>query len=291
MFKAAINQDPTVYAIPIFIACIAIEAFINYKQRLTLYHTKASVARISMRLGVVVIGLLTKTFYFFVFSAIYHFRLFELQNTWWMWTLLLFADDFSFYWHHRMSHQIRFLWAAHVQHHSSVNMNFAVALRQSWTEPFYKYLFYLWLPLVGFHPISIFIMMAISLIYQFFQHTELIKSLGPLEWVINTPSHHRVHHAVQHKYLDRNHAGILIIWDRLFGTFVKEDDQEKPVYGITENISSYNPAVIASHEYVNLWRDVKRAHKLSDKIKYLIYPPGWSHDGENKTSDYLRKQL
>jgi len=291
MFNEAIDQDPTVFAIPIFIACILIEAFLDYRQQLKLYHTKDTAACISMGIGVVFIGLITKTFYFFVFHLIYQFRIFELENIWWMWALLFFADDFSFYWHHRMSHQVRFLWAAHVQHHSSTKMNFSVALRQSWMEPFYKYLFYLWIPLLGFNPLYIFIMQAFSLIYQFFQHTELVRSLGPIGWVFNTPSHHRVHHAVQHKYLDRNHAGILIIWDRLFGTFVKEDLKDLPVYGITENIKSYNPAIIATHEYVNLWKDLKRANKLSDKLKYLFYPPGWSHDGENRTSNYLRRQL
>ena len=291
MFNEAIDQDPTVFAIPIFIACILIEAFLDYRQQLKLYHSKDTAACISMGIGVVFIGLITKTFYFFVFHLIYQFRIFELENIWWMWALLFFADDFSFYWHHRMSHQVRFLWAAHVQHHSSTKMNFSVALRQSWMEPFYKYLFYLWIPLLGFNPLYIFIMQAFSLIYQFFQHTELVRSLGPIGWVFNTPSHHRVHHAVQHKYLDRNHAGILIIWDRLFGTFVKEDLKDLPVYGITENIKSYNPAIIATHEYVNLWRDIKRANKLSDKFKYLFYPPGWSHDGENRTSNYLRRQL
>ena len=291
MFNEAIDQDPTVFAIPVFIACILIEAFLDYRQQLKLYHSKDTAACISMGIGVVFIGLITKTFYFFVFHLIYQFRIFELENIWWMWALLFFADDFSFYWHHRMSHQVRFLWAAHVQHHSSTKMNFSVALRQSWMEPFYKYLFYLWIPLLGFNPLYIFIMQAFSLIYQFFQHTELVRSLGPIGWVFNTPSHHRVHHAVQHKYLDRNHAGILIIWDRLFGTFVKEDLKDLPVYGITENIKSYNPAIIATHEYVNSWRDIKRANKLSDKFKYLFYPPGWSHDGENRTSNYLRRQL
>ena len=291
MFNEAIDQDPTVFAIPIFIACILIEAFLDYRQQLKLYHAKDTAACISMGVGVIFVGLITKTFYFFIFQLIYQFRIFELENTWWMWVLLFFADDFSFYWHHRMSHQVRFLWAAHIQHHSSTQMNFSVALRQSWMEPFYKYLFYLWIPLLGFNPLYIFIMQAFSLIYQFFQHTELVRSLGPFGWIFNTPSHHRVHHAVQHKYLDRNHAGILIIWDRLFGTFVKEDQQDLPIYGITENIKSYNPAVIATHEYINLWRDVKRATKTADKLKYLFYPPGWSHDGENRTSNYLRNQL
>ena len=214
-----------------------------------------------MGLGVIVIGLLTKTLYFLLFSWIFQFRIFELENTWWMWVLLLFADDFSFYWHHRLSHEVRILWAAHVQHHSSQRLNLAVALRQSWGEPFYKYLFYCWIPLLGFDPIYIFIMQAISLIYQFFQHTELVGNLGPIEWIFNTPSHHRVHHAVQHQYLDRNHAGILIIWDRLFGTFVQEKKEEKPIYGITNNIDSFNPLTIATHEYVNIWKDVKKLIK------------------------------
>ena len=291
MFNEAIDQDPTVFAIPIFIACILIEAFLDYRQQLKLYHAKDTAACISMGVGVIFVGLITKTFYFFIFHLIYQFRIFELENIWWMWALLFFADDFSFYWHHRMSHQVRFLWAAHIQHHSSTRMNFSVALRQSWMEPFYKYLFYLWIPLLGFNPLYIFIMQAFSLIYQFFQHTELVRNLGAFGWIFNTPSHHRVHHAVQHKYLDRNHAGILIIWDRLFGTFVKEDQQDLPVYGITENIKSYNPAVIATHEYVNLWRDIKRASKTADKLKYLFYPPGWSHDGKNRTSKHLRSQL
>ncbi|MDG2370682.1 MAG: sterol desaturase family protein [Flavobacteriales bacterium] len=290
MFNEAIDQDPTVFAIPVFIACILIEAYFDFRKKLNLYNKKDTIACISMGLGVVFIGLITKTFYFFVFHLIYQFKIIELENTWWMWILLLFADDFSFYWHHRMSHQVRFLWAAHIQHHSSTRMNFSVALRQSWMEPFYKYIFYLWIPLLGFNPLYIFIMQAFSLIYQFFQHTELVRNLGPIGWVFNTPSHHRVHHAVQYKYLDRNHAGILIIWDRLFGTFVKEDLKDLPVYGITENIKSYNPAIIATHEYVNLWRDIKRANRIADKLKYLFYPPGWSHDGENRTSNYLRKQ-
>lgn len=287
----ALSDDPTVYAIPVFIAFIVIEAIIDIRRNLKLYEFKDSAACISMGLGVVVIGILTKSFAFWLFMLVYEHRLFTLENTWWMWILLLLADDFSFYWHHRLSHSIRILWAAHIQHHSSTNMNFSVALRQSWGEPFYKYLFYLWMPLVGFHPVWMMVMQALSLVYQFFQHTELVKKLGPLEWIFNTPSHHRVHHATQVKYLDRNHAGILIIWDKLFGTFEVEDENEKPIYGITTNIESYNPLHIATHEYRNIWRDVKRAKKFSDKLKYIFYPPGWSHDGPNQTSKHLQSKL
>ena len=289
MFNEAITNDPTVFAIPVFIALIIIEVVINAKKNLNLYKFKDSTANITMGLGSVVIGLLTKTFAFFVFLWIYQFRLFEIPNTWWMWGLLLLADDITFYWYHRLAHQIRFFWAAHVQHHSSEHMNFSVALRQSWGEPFIKFLFYIWLPFIGFNPVYILIMQAISLVYQFFPHTKLVGKLGPIEWVFNTPSHHRVHHATQVQYLDKNHAGILIIWDRMFGTFQKEI--EVPTYGITVNINSFSPLKIASHEYISLWQDMRRAKKLSDKIKYLINPPGWSHDGENRTSKELQRQL
>ena len=289
MFNEAITNDPTVFAIPVFIALIIIEVVINAKKNLNLYKFKDSTANITMGLGSVVIGLLTKTFAFFVFLWIYQFRLFEIPNTWWMWALLLLADDVTFYWYHRLAHQIRFFWAAHVQHHSSEHMNFSVALRQSWGEPFIKFLFYIWLPFIGFNPISILIMQAISLVYQFFPHTKLVGKLGPIEWVFNTPSHHRVHHATQVQYLDKNHAGILIIWDRIFGTFQKEI--ETPTYGLTVNINSFSPLKIASHEYISLWQDMRRSKKLSDKMKYLINPPGWSHDGENKTSKELQRQL
>ena len=289
MFNEAITNDPTVFAIPVFVALIIIEVVINAKKNLNLYKFKDSSANITMGLGSVVIGLLTKTFAFFVFLWIYQFRLFEIPNTWWMWGLLLLADDVTFYWYHRLAHQIRFFWAAHVQHHSSEHMNFSVALRQSWGEPFIKFLFYIWLPFIGFNPVYILIMQAISLVYQFFPHTKLVGKLGPIEWIFNTPSHHRVHHATQVQYLDKNHAGILIIWDRMFGTFQKEI--EVPIYGITENINSFSPLKIASHEYISLWQDMRRSKKLSDKIKYLINPPGWSHDGENRTSKELQRQL
>ena len=289
MFNEAITNDPTVFAIPVFVALIIIEVVINAKKNLNLYKFKDSSANITMGLGSVVIGLLTKTFAFFVFLWIYQFRLFEIPNTRWMWGLLLLADDVTFYWYHRLAHQIRFFWAAHVQHHSSEHMNFSVALRQSWGEPFIKFLFYIWLPFIGFNPVYILIMQAISLVYQFFPHTKLVGKLGPIEWIFNTPSHHRVHHATQVQYLDKNHAGILIIWDRMFGTFQKEI--EVPIYGITENINSFSPLKIASHEYISLWQDMRRSKKLSDKIKYLINPPGWSHDGENRTSKELQRQL
>ena len=283
--------DLTVYFIPIFILLIAIEVGINLKRKLKLYELKDSIACISMGLGVVLIGIFTKVLYFYIFSFLFQYKLFSLENNWWMWVLLIFADDFSFYWHHRLSHHVRILWAAHVQHHSSQKLNFSVALRQSWGEPFYKFLFYMWMPIVGFEPLHIIMMQAISLIYQFFQHTDLVYKLGFLELFMNTPSHHRVHHAVQAKYLDRNHAGIFIIWDKMFGTFVAEDDDIKPVYGITNNINSHNPLYIASHEYTNIFSDIKKTKGLINKFKLIFYPPGWSPDGNHQTSESIREKF
>lgn len=284
--------DPIYFAIPYFLILIGLELYINYKEHKGWYEVKDSVASISMGLGSLVINLGVKLFYFGVYTYIYqHYRLFTLGNTWWVWVLLLFADDFSFYWHHRLSHEIRILWAAHENHHSSQHYNLSTALRQSWTELLYKYIFWLWLPLVGFEPWMIFAMMSVSLAYQFWVHTEGIRRLGPLEWIFSTPSAHRVHHASNVIYLDRNHGGIFIIWDRLFGTYQKELDEEPVRYGLTKNVESFNPLVIATHEYVNIANDVKHTHGFWNKVKRFFMPPGWSPDGSTLTAKELRKNL
>lgn len=283
------SKDPLLYAVPLFVLLITAEAFINYRQQKKLYKTKDTIANIWMIAVAMVIGFGVKTAAFFVFTFLHRFALLELGYGWKIWVLCLFADDFNFYWHHRLSHQVRILWAAHVNHHSSQMLNFSTALRQSWTEQLYKYIFWLWMPLAGFEPLMIMTMVSVNLIFQFLPHTQLIGKLGLLEWIFNTPSHHRVHHASNHKYLDRNHAGIFIIWDRLFGTFEEEDAMVKPVYGITSNIHTYNPVEIATHEFKALWRDVKRAPDLPTKLRYIFYPPGWSHDGPDRTARHLRK--
>ena len=277
-------------SIVVFFILISIEAIIDYKQKKNIYAKQDFFASISMGFGSLFVGGTMKFLALLVYTFLYQFRLFDLGSEWWVWVLIFFADDFTFYWHHRLSHEVRVLWAAHVNHHSSVRMNLGTALRQSWAEQLYKYVWWLWLPLVGFAPIMIIVMQTISLVYQFFQHTELIRKLPkPIEWIFNTPSHHRVHHGSNIKYLDQNHAGILIIWDRLFNTFQEEEEQVK--YGITVNIDSYNPFKIASHEYISLFKDVNRAKSLGDKLKYLFMPPGWSHDGEDQRARTLRKNI
>jgi sterol desaturase/sphingolipid hydroxylase (fatty acid hydroxylase superfamily) len=286
------TDDPVVYAIPFFLLAIATELYINWKEQRNLYERKEALSSIGMGLGSLVIDILMKGLALGTYYLIYNYRLFDIGWHWWAWILILFADDFTFYWHHRLSHEIRILWASHVNHHSSQTLNLATALRQSWGEQFYKYIWWCWMPLVGFEPLMMMMMMSISLIYQYWVHTELIRKLPKwFEFFFNTPSHHRVHHASNVRYLDQNHAGILIIWDRMFGTFAEEREEEKPVYGLTKNIHTYNLFKIASHEFFDIWKDVKRAPKFKDKLKYIFYPPGWSHDGPDLRARTLRKQL
>ncbi len=287
------TTNPVLYAIPFFFLLIGVELYVSYRDRMDIYETKDTMASLTMGLGSAFIDVFTKSVAFFIMLWLYQFRIFEdlLAFHWWAWVLLFFADDFSFYWHHRSSHSVRLLWAAHVNHHSSQRYHLATALRQSWTELFYKYFFYMWLALLGFHPIMIITQIAISLIYQFWIHTQTIGKLPfPIEFVFNTPSHHRVHHASNVEYLDRNHAGILIIWDRIFGTFKEENPQIPVVYGIVQNINTNNPLKIATHEFIGIWQDVRRAPTLSDKLRYIFNPPGWSHDGSKLTTKEMQEE-
>jgi len=287
-----VEYDFVVYAIPFFIGLIVLEVYLTTKMHKDSYIFIDAASSIGMGLGSMIINLLMKAVAFTFYLFLYEYRLFDLGWHWWVFVLLFFADDFTFYWHHRLSHEVRVLWSCHVNHHSSVKYTLATALRQSWGEQFYKYIWWAWLPLVGFHPIQILMMISISLVYQFWIHTELIyKFPAFIEFIFNTPSHHRVHHASNIRYLDKNHGGILIIWDRLFGTFSEELETEKPIYGITSNINTYNLFKIASHEFIAILHDVRRANNWSDKIKYFFYPPGWSHDGNDMRAKTLRSKM
>ncbi len=214
------------------------------------------------------------------------------KSHWWVWIVGLIFQDFIYYWYHRLSHEIRILWAQHINHHSSKNINFAVALRQSWLEIIYRDMFYIPMAIIGFHPIMILTFHQLSLIYQFNTHTEVVKRLPAwVEYIFNTPSHHRVHHATNIDYLDKNYGGILIIWDRLFGTFKKEEDKNPCIYGITKNIETFNLYKIAFHELIAIIKDVKKAPDLKSKFHYIFNAPGWSHTGIDLRTKTLRKNL
>jgi sterol desaturase/sphingolipid hydroxylase (fatty acid hydroxylase superfamily) len=260
-------------AIPGFLLLLAIEAICDAVMRRYLYEWRDTAASLTMGIGNVLIGLCTKGIAFAVYALAYKFAPWHLGFAWWVWLLAFVADDITYYWYHRTSHQCRLFWASHVVHHSSQKYNLGTALRQTWTGGFMGFIFWAWMPLVGFSPFMVLTMQAISLLYQFWIHTEIIRRMGHLELVMNTPSHHRVHHASNGRYLDRNHAGTLIIWDRLFGTF--EQEIEKPVYGLTKNINSYNPLLIAFHEWKDIVRDARKSPDLRTAFKYIFGPPGW----------------
>lgn len=285
------SPDPALYAIPFFSLCILIELYLAKREHLAIYQAKDSAASISMGIGAAFITVVTKSIAFLVFMYLYNnYRLLDIPVAFSTWIILLFADDFSFYWHHRLSHEVRVLWAAHVNHHSSEQYNLSTAIRQSWAEGIYKFAFWLWLPILGFHPLFIFMQMSISLIYQFWIHTQLIHKLPNfIEAIFNTPSHHRVHHAANVKYLDRNYAGIFIIWDKLYGTFAPEDPAEPVKYGITTNIHTFNPLRIASHEFVAIAHDVAKTKSWKQRLNYLLKPPGWSADGSTKTAKQMQE--
>jgi len=203
------------------------------------------------------------------------------DDAWWAWVALFFADDFSYYWFHRVSHESRLFWASHVVHHSSEHYNLSTALRQTWV-PMTYFPFWLPLPLLGFPVWMVLLAQAWSLIYQFWIHTEKIRKLPRwFEAIFNTPSHHRVHHGSNKIYLDRNYGGILIIWDRMFGTY--EGEGERVRYGLTTQLRTFRPVQVAFHEYIAMWHDMKRAQKLRDKLGVLYHGPGWSPGGVDPT--------
>jgi sterol desaturase/sphingolipid hydroxylase (fatty acid hydroxylase superfamily) len=251
---------------------------------------KSLFASVCIGFVAIAISWLTKGFIFYIYDWFYCFRLLTLPNVWWVWVICFFADDFSYYWFHRCSHQVRFFWASHIVHHSPQTYTLSTALRVPWTSNITgNFLFWLWMPLLGMPPVTIITMKSLSTIYQYWLHTEKIKKLPAwIETIFNTPSHHRVHHSSLVEHLDKNHGGTLIIWDRLFGTFLCEDS--KPVYGLTKNIMSNNPFVIAFHEWVCLFRDLKKSKTLRDGVNFLFNSPGWTNNGNGKTTRMLRAE-
>jgi len=282
------SLDPTVYAIPAFVGLMLAEGVAVARHGLRGYERRDTAASLAMGLGNVVIDLGMKAVHFALLAAVAEHAPWRLTSSWATWALLLVAADLVYYWFHRLHHEVRVLWAAHVNHHSSQRYNLSTALRQSWTTPFTSLLFWWPLALLGFPPAMILAAIALNTLYQFWIHTEVIDRIGGLEHVLNTASHHRVHHGANVEYLDRNHGGMFIVWDKLFGTFAPE---RAPVrYGLTSNIDSFDPRVIAAHEWRALARDVRGAPNWRARLGYLFGPPGWSPDGAAKTSRALQAE-
>jgi sterol desaturase/sphingolipid hydroxylase (fatty acid hydroxylase superfamily) len=286
--------DVVQWAVPLFIAAILAElVWILWSGRGGRYETRDAVTSLIMGAGNVASGILLGFIAWGFFMALWAITPFDLGTSWWVILLCFVLDDLRYYWVHRFGHRIRWVWASHVNHHSSQHYNLTTALRQTWTGTF-TFMMVVRAPLIlmGFHPAMVLFVGGLNLIYQFWIHTEAIGRMPRLfEAVMNTPSHHRVHHGRNARYLDANYAGVFIVWDKLFGTFVPEDDGEKPDYGLVRNLGTFNPIRVAFHEWVALFRDLLRPGlTLRQRLMYAVGPPGWSHDGSRQTSAEIKRR-
>ncbi len=284
--------DPVTLAIPLFVLTIVGEILLRrFRKVKASYEARDTATSLMMGLGSNIAGLLTGAAIVAVVIWVWQHRIFDIpMAAWWAWVAIFFLEDFTYYWFHRLSHERRFWWASHVNHHSSQHYNLATALRQTWTGGVAG-TWLLWLPLalIGFPPAMIAIQKGISLVYQYWIHTEAIHRMPRwFEAVFNTPSHHRVHHARNPRYLDANYAGILIIWDRLFGTYIPETDAEPPRYGLVKNLGDFNILRVAFHEWIGIGKDLAGSRSIREVLGYLFGPPGWSPDGSRETSKTLK---
>jgi sterol desaturase/sphingolipid hydroxylase (fatty acid hydroxylase superfamily) len=285
--------DPILIAIPGFIALIVAEMIYGRLTGRTRFEPRDTAASLIMGLGNTVSGLVLGGIAAAWFLFIERYAMFDIGWALWAFALCFVLDDFVYYWAHRFAHTVRWWWADHVIHHSSQHYNLSTALRQPWLSPLtLKFIIFgSWLVVIGFPPAMVAFVGALNLVYQFWIHTEAVpKMWGPIEAVMNTPSHHRVHHATNPRYLDRNYAGVFIIWDRMFGTFEPEREDEPCRYGIVRNLGTYNPIKICLHEWIGIIKDVRSAKSLREVIGYWLGPPGWSPDGSRDSSKILKER-
>ncbi|PZN92046.1 MAG: C-5 sterol desaturase [Alphaproteobacteria bacterium] len=279
--------DPVQIAIPLFIVAMIIEMLAIKRGARGDYDWRDTGTSLAMGLGNTFAAVFVGGSIVALGTWLWQFRLLDIPVTWWALALCFIGEDFFYYWFHRTAHRVRWFWASHVIHHSSQHYNLSTALRQTWTG-FISFSFFFRLPLflIGFPPRMILFCAGLNLVYQFFIHTESVRRLPKsLEWLLNTPSHHRVHHGTNARYLDRNYGGVFIVWDRLFGTFEAERDDEPVRYGIVRNLSTFNPLWVAFHEWVAIGADVLKTPGLRGKWMAIVGPPGW-HSGT--TADTIR---
>ncbi|MBN8575688.1 MAG: sterol desaturase family protein [Cytophagales bacterium] len=268
------NLNPIVLSIPIFFILIGIELVVERFSHRNLYRLPDAIANLSCGITSQVSGLFMRVFAIGVYEMLYaNFAFFTWNKTWGYWLVLFLLTDLAYYWAHRMSHEINLFWGGHVVHHQSEEYNLSVALRQSSFQVIWTFGFSLPIALLGFDTLDFALISALNTLYQFWIHTETINKMGWFEYVFNTPSHHRVHHGRNPKYIDKNHAGSLIIWDKMFGTFKAEE--ERPTYGITKPLNSWNAVWANFSHYAEMRKELKTIPVWSDKIKYLFKKPGW----------------
>lgn len=289
------EQQLILLTTPLYLIVIGVELLLSHLGRQDCYTWKNTLQNIYLMLLNSWVDLLFRAIYIGIILSFFfdHRITAAIQNPWIYWSLLIVFEDFMYYWLHRVDHHCRLFWATHVTHHSSNKFNLTVGFRSSVMEPLYRFVYFIPLALCGFRPVDIAFIYSFTQLWGIFVHTEKINKLGWLEYILVTPSHHRVHHASNLRYLDKNMGMFLIIWDKLFGTFQPElsPDAYQPIkYGLTQSISKETAVTLIFHEWDNLWRDIKRKDlTLRQKWNYLFKPPGWSHDGSRLTSEQLRK--
>lgn len=271
--------DPIVLSIPAFFFLMAVEWAIARHRGRRVYRGADAIGNLQIGVGSQVVGVMSLGATLALYAVVWdHAALFAVPlDAPLAWIAAFIGVDFLYYWFHRKSHEVGFLWAAHAVHHQSEDYNLSVALRQSWLQPFFSIWFYLPLAVIGVPPLMFATVVALDTLYQFWIHTELVERMGPLEKVLNTPSHHRVHHGTDPQYVDRNHAGVLIVWDKLFGTF--EPEGERPRYGTLAPLRSFEPLWANVQVWRLLWDKARAARTLGDKLRVWFAPPGWVPPG------------
>lgn len=281
------------YAAPIHAAVILFEMIYGYRYHKHIYDTKDTITNIYMASLNFGLDLVMKAISMGIMFFFFNHSLFHLSyDSVWYWLGVFLLQDFAYYVHHYVDHHSRFFWAVHVTHHNSEKFNITTGFRSPVFQPLYRYIFFSPLAFLGFNPWHIMSAYAIFQIYGTWVHTTTIGKMGFLEWFMVTPSHHRVHHASNARYLDRNMGMGLIIWDKIFGTFEKEDENYESIkYGLTKGVSDKGPVNIVFHEWHAIFKDASQPGlKFSQRLKYIFYPPGWNHTGISRTSAVLRKE-
>ncbi len=282
------------FSTPFYVIIIGVELLLTHFQQRQAYSVKGTFTNFYLMVLNTLIDVAFRLFYLSVFAFCYRFSFVQISNPWVYWITLLLAEDFLYYWLHRFDHEVRLFWAVHVTHHSSQQMNFSVGFRSSVFEPLYRFVYFIPLAFFGFEPLDIVFMYSATQIWGTLVHTDIIGKLGWLEYVFVTPSHHRVHHASNVKYLDKNMGMFLIIWDKMFGTFqpeLKEEEYEPIRYGLVSDIQQPNAVNIVFHEWQAIKNDVRKNDiGWRNKVNYIIKAPGWSHDGSKMTSKEMRKK-
>ncbi len=286
------KQVLLLFSIPIYAIIIPLEILLSNFRHRKFYSWKETVVNIYLNLLNAGIDLLLRLFIAFaLLNFIYQYHFAIEWNPVVYWVVLLFGEDLLFWTEHYVDHSVRLFWSVHVTHHSSPEYNLTTGFRSSVLMPVYKYLYFIPLVLLNFRPMDIVFMYSVTQIYGILVHTQAVKKLPRwIEYIFVTPSHHRVHHASNIPYLDRNMGMVFIFWDRLFGTFTEEMPEEIPYYGLTKPLEKpFHPVHIVTHEWQAISKDLRKTNSLKTKLGYLFRPPGWSHDGSSKTSKELQK--